>query len=265
MIVLLITGAIDLSSFHVPSTTVVNVEKRLSQYIGSIEYAIDYYRRITHLVFCENTNYIFDYSILKEKARSNGKVLEVLSFLGDYSEIQLRGKGYGEGEIIQYALTHSHFLKECQSFYKLTGRLEVKNMNQVIATTFSESAFDYYPGKIYNRPRDHIETIFYKSDKNIYLKYLIDAYKEVDELKYQYLEHLFYQRLVGLKIISFRILPKLSGQSGTTGTKYDKQEGEILREKFYYSFGIHNLHRNFIEKSFIRLLSVVLGIWRSLK
>ena len=145
MIVLLITGAIDLSSFNIPNTTLLNVDERLSQYISGIEYAIDNYKRVTHLVFCENTNHYFDYSILQKKARTGGKILEVLSFSGDYFSIQQKGKGYGEGEIIQYALSHSVFLKTCHSFYKLTGRIVVKNMDQIINTTFLDNAFDLHP------------------------------------------------------------------------------------------------------------------------
>ena len=262
MVVLLITGAIDLSSFNVPATTVANVWKRLSQYVRSIEYAIDHYTTVTHLIFCENTNYNYDYSDLSQKARSKGKFFETLLFSGDYFNIQLRGKGYGEGEIIRYALDKSQYLNKCQSFYKLTGRLIVKNMDRIITATCSESAFDFHPGVIYSRKRNHVETIFYKAERNLYQKYLNEAYQEVDELKFQYLEHIFYQCLAGFKLTSFRVLPKISGQSGTTGINYDKPFRLQLLEKLYYTIGIHKLHKNFMEKVLFNIVLAILTFWR---
>ncbi len=41
-------------------------------------------------------------------------------------------KGYGEGEIISYALNNSKYLKNSESFYKLTGGLTVENINDVL-------------------------------------------------------------------------------------------------------------------------------------
>lgn len=265
MIVLLITGAIDLSSYNIPATVLCNVERRLSQYISGIWYAIDHYTSITHLVFCENTNFNYDYSDLKGKARLSGKILEVLTFSGDYSAIQQKGKGYGEGEIIHYALENSQYLKKCRSFYKLTGRLKVVNMDKIITSTISGSAFDYFPGAIYNRSKDHIETIFYKTDKELYLKLLNDIFQEVNESEFQYLEHLFNQRLRDSKIISFKIAPKISGQSGTTGRNYDKPLLEQSMEMLYYMIGVHNIHRSFIEKVLVNILSKTLGLWRKAK
>jgi hypothetical protein len=265
MIVLLITGAIDLSLFNIPATKVAGIEQRFSQYLSSIEYAIDHYNKVTHIIFCENTGYNYDYSELKGNASLKGKFFEVLTFKGDYNNIQQQGKGYGEGEIIRYAIEKSQYLNSCPSFYKLTGRLIVKNMDRIIATTFSESAFDFQPGAIYNRKRDHIETIFYKTDRNLYQRYLYDAYREVDEAKFQYLEHVFYQRLKGLKLKSFRIFPRISGQSGTTGKEYERSYHMQLLEKFYYAIGIHNLQKNPIEKFLFFLLLGMLIIWRWFK
>jgi hypothetical protein len=265
MVVLLITGAIDLSSYNVPATIVTDVGKRLSEYVRSIEYAIDHYKTVTHIIFCENTSYNYDYSDLIERARLKGKLFESLLFSGDYFNIQLRGKGYGEGEIIRYALDNSQYLNTCQSFYKLTGRLIVKNMDSIIRTTSSGSAFDFHPGVIYNREKDHIETLFYKADRNLYQRYLYDAYREVDETRFQYLEHIFCQRLSGMKVKSFRVMPDISGDSGTTGKEYDKPYRMRLLEKVYYMTGIHNLQKNVIEKFLYYLIIGMLSLYRCLK
>ena len=265
MIVLLITGAIDISTFNIPATNVTGIEQRLFQYLWSIEYAIDHYNKVTHIIFCENTDYNYDYSVLKEKASRKGKFFETLPFKGDYDIIQQKGKGYGEGEIIKYAIENSKYLRTCQSFYKLTGRLLVANMDRIISGTLSVNAFDFHPGAIYNRKRGHVETLFYKTDKNLFQIYLNDAYREVDEAKFRYLEHIFYQRLKGLNLKSFRIFPDISGQSGTTGKEYSRPYHMQLAEKFFYAIGIHNLQKNPMEKFLFYLLIGMLFIWRRFK
>lgn len=260
--VLLLTGAIDIGSFNVPSTTIVDVNERLSQYIASIDYAIEHYKSISEIVFCENTDYIFDYSPLKEKALKNGKKLEVISFKGDYSSIQRLGKGYGDGEIIEYALNKSEIIRQCDVLYKLTGRLVVKNMDKIVAATQSVNSFIYYPKSIYKIPNDHIETYFYKVDKNLYIKYLIDAYRDIDEAQFRYLEHLFYKRLSKIDLQSFRLVPLISGFSGTSGMSYEPGQKEMILEKINYFIGVHNLKKTHSERVMTGMLSFLLKIRR---
>jgi len=260
--VLLLTGAIDIGSFNVPSTTIVDVKERLSQYIKSIEYAITHYKSISEIVFCENTDYIFDYSPLKEKALLNGKKLEVVSFKGDYSGIQRLGKGYGEGEIIEKALNKSEIMGRCDVFFKLTGRLVVKNMDEIIAATPSDNCFIYYPKAIYKIPEDHIETYFYKVDKKLYIKRLIDAHMNIDESRFRYLEHLFYERLSSIDLQSFKLVPLISGFSGTSGNSYEPGKKDMILEKINYLIGVHNLKKTNSERIMTCILSFLLKIKR---
>jgi len=263
--VLLLTGAIDIKEFNIPSTTITEVNERLSQYLTSIDFAITHYHLITDIVFCENTGFSFDYKPLKEKAIANGKNLEIISFIGDYSRIAQKGKGFGEGEIIKYALNTSKILVECSTFFKLTGRLIVKNMDQIVATTRSENSFIYHPKTIYRMPVDHIETFFYKVDKSIYTENLMDAYEEVDEPRYRYLEHIFYERLFNFNFQSFKLAPQISGISGTSGESYISGTKATILEKINYFIGVHNLKKTISEKGMTLLLSYLLKITRMLK
>lgn len=262
--VILLTGAIDIRGLNVPSTSIVDINKRLLQYVNSIDYAITHYKSISKLVFCENTDFIHDYTSLKEKALKNGKELEIISFRGDYHNIQLKGKGFGEGEIIEYALTKSEILRHCDSFYKLTGRLIVKNMDKIVTTNSSANCFIYHPKSIYLIPKDHIETFFYKVDKELYIKYLINAYKEVDESQLRYLEHVFYERLSKLGLRSFKTIPLISGLSGTSGNSYESEPKYRLLEYINYLIGVHNLKKTLSEKLMTGILSYMLKIARLL-
>lgn len=263
--VLLLTGAIDISGFNVPFTTIVNIDERLSQYLNSIEYAITHYKTISEIVFCENTDYKHDYSNLKEKALRNNKKLEIISFIGDYSGIQQKGKGYGEGEIIKHALNNSEILQKCEVFFKLTGRLIVKNMDKIVAATSSANSFIYYPKTIYQMPVDHVETYFYKVKKDLYIKYLINAHLEVEETKFRFLEHIFYDRLSALDLHSFKIAPLISGFSGTSGEPYESGTKAAILEKINCFIGVHNLKKTVFERMLTRLLSSLLQIRRSSK
>lgn len=260
--VLLLTGAIDIGSFNVPSTTIVDIRERLSQYIYSIDYAITHYKSISEIVFCENTDYVFDYSPLKAKALINSKKLEVISFKGDYASIQRLGKGFGEGEIIKKALNTSELMQHCSVFFKLTGRLVVKNMDQIVAATKSDNSFIYYPKTIYKIPEDHIETYFYKVDKNLYINHLIDAHKNIDESRFRYLEHLFYEHLSSIDLQSFKLTPLISGFSGTSGNSYEPGKKDLILEKINYLIGVHNLKKTNSQRIMTGILSFLLKIRR---
>ena len=263
--ILLLTGAIDIGDFGVPSTTIVDVDQRLKQYLQSIDYAITEYKTISKIVFCENTGFDYDYTSLKKKAINLGKTLEILSFKGDYNEIKQKGKGYGEGEIIDYALKSSKTLIECEAFYKLTGRLIVANMDKIVATTLSDNSFIFHPKLIYAMPVDHIETYFYKTSKELYISRLIDSYQEVDESKFRFLEHIFYERLSNFNIRSFKIAPIINGYSGTSGEHYNEGFKSQLFERICCFIGVHNLKKSFSEKISTKVFLYLLKIRRLLK
>jgi len=263
--VLLLTGAIDIRNFNIPSTKITDCKERLDQYLDSIDYALTHYQSISDLVFCENTNFNFDYSYLHEKAVQYGKKLEILSFKGDYIRIQQNGKGYGEGEIIAYALNNSKLLSKSESFFKLTGRLVVKNMDQIITSSPLSSYFIYHPKNIYKVSKDHIETFFYKSEKKLYLNLLMNAYKEVDELRFQYLEHIFYERLYPIKLKSFKLRPEISGLSGTAGDNYGSGNKNKMLEIIFHSIGVNHLTKTRYQNLLTKFLSLLLKIIRWVK
>jgi hypothetical protein len=71
---LLITGSIDLKQVQTPSTVIRDTGKRLKQYLDAIEYAIDHYTEVETIIFCENTNFDFNYTPLREKAEKKVRI-----------------------------------------------------------------------------------------------------------------------------------------------------------------------------------------------
>jgi hypothetical protein len=230
---LLITGAIDIKKFNVPYTKLIDTDVRLYQYLESIEYAINHYKKITHIVFCENTNYEYDYTALQKKAATLEKVVEILRFLGDYYNNKKNGKGFGEGEIIKYALENSRYLRGNGYFYKLTGRVIVENFDEVIKDRkeFNFFSDDFDISNYSCAIKRCVSTVFFKIGNEDYQK-LRNAYFDVDDDSGYFFEHSIYNNLKrnNIKYRNFFVYPKLKGISGSTlGSYKERKEIFILK------------------------------------
>lgn len=258
--VLLITGAINGIQPSASAYLLSDPVERLAQYLHSIEFAIDHYQIIEKIVFCENTNYSHDYLPLIERAIKKGKELEVLIYEGNRLLIQKRGKGFGEGEIIEYALKNSALLRDCQIFYKLSGRLMIGNFDQVVATKSEDNGFLLHPKNIYLTKIDYIETFFFKVNKEFYNSKLLDAYKNVDESNFCYIEHLLYERLKKKQIRAFKYPLQIIGNSGTSGKPYLNSINALRLEKICCAIGAHNIQKNLIERILTYIFAAMIGL-----
>lgn len=91
---------------------ICNEEERLSQYAESLKFFIES-KAFNKIIFCENSNYGTEgLAALEEMARDNGVRLEILSFQGNVQQVERHGKGYGEGEIMEYVFDHSELVRE---------------------------------------------------------------------------------------------------------------------------------------------------------
>lgn len=229
-VVLIITGCIS-PERNQRFLVLKDEDERLKQYIESIKFFIDG-SPFTKIVFCENSAYRYDASELILRAEKVNKLFEWLSFQGDIEKVKECGKGYGEGEIIQYALSNSECLKKTKSFAKVTGRLIIQNINKVVSNV--KTGVNYFNRDIY---RGHgLDTRFYLCDMDFYRNYLLDAYIQTSERAgaKAALEDLFYKRLQ--KQRNYRTLksyPEFKGISGGNGRDYSKISKTTIR---IYSF-----------------------------
>lgn len=91
-----------------------------------------------------------------------------MKFKGDDQEVvKYNNKGIGEDEIMDYVCTHSQLYAEADSFVKITGRLLLININELMANAeFGKNYFyrDIYRGK----DTKGLDTrFFYNFKKNI--------------------------------------------------------------------------------------------------
>ena len=123
--ILLLTGCINPNGMAY--TTLSDQEERKNQYISAIRYYLS--KTKYPIVFVENSD--TDISYLFRSEITSGR-MECMSFFGNQNKNL--GKGYGECEIIQFALNNSRLINSDmdQRIAKITGRLIVKNISAII-------------------------------------------------------------------------------------------------------------------------------------
>lgn len=214
-IIILMTACINPKGMT--QTVVQDNETRKKQYFQ----ALDYYLQSTNynVVFVENSN--TDISTDYEKSIDSGR-LEIITFDGnDYNK--RRGKGYGEGCIIDYAMKHSRIINDNpnSTIVKVTGRHLVKNVKSIINLTCM-----LCPGKQYVCA--HINNKVKATTSDLYLgtndfhRLFSKMIDKIDESQGRWYEHVLYSAMMdysrqGGEIIQMPIPLKQDGRSGSTG------------------------------------------------
>ncbi len=210
---LLITGCIDPNP-GVPFLEIRSSADRRKQYMESLEYYIKK-TNIRKIVYCDNSmaSKNDEISIL---ANQYSKEFEWLSFQGDNVNAVEQGKGYGEGEIIKYALNNSKLLQKANYLIKVTGRVIVRNIDLLIA--FMNTNRMYFC----RNTSTNVDTKFYGLPIEAYKKDFLNLYKEVNDKKGKYLENVFSDRILErqIDVYSFIVFPNAQGISGSTGKSY---------------------------------------------
>lgn len=192
-----------------PSERLIQYQEALRWYLENTNYPI---------VFCENTN--TDISV-QYKQYINNRRLEYICFDGNNYD-KKRGKGYGEALIIEYALLHSNFLKKANFIIKITGRLILKNINQLISAASNSN-------KVYaNLHKWNMRLIcdsrLFIAPPVFLLKFFLPQIEKLNDANQYYFEHLLYDQIQkyieeGGKHSEFYLPLRLVGISGTHGTK----------------------------------------------
>lgn len=171
---------------------VASAEDRLEQYIDALKFYITC-SDVSQIVFCDNSNYKTEKEQeIMQLARENQKEVEWISFEGDKNATLKFGKGYGEGEIIEYAIENSRLMRGKSGFLKVTGRLKVRNINKIVNGI--EENEDYFIGDIYNGWNE-IDTRFFYCRKDTYIRKIKGIYKLCNDGT-----ELIFERLVKIKL-----------------------------------------------------------------
>jgi hypothetical protein len=130
-------------------------------------------------VICDGSG--FDFSTILKQEFPHLQI-ECLSFMNDADLVKKHGKGFGEGEIIRYALDHSNYLKESNWFAKCTAKLWVENFQDCVLAWNDRLACKPFFSNVFSFRKmslDYVDTRFYLVKKAFYLQYLSTAHIEL--------------------------------------------------------------------------------------
>ena len=221
--VLIITGCI--SPLHNQRYLVLKDEKeRLKQYLECLDYYIRN-TKIKNIVFCENSGFIYEkVDELLKFTSALGKKMEWLSFRGDMELVaKYSTKGIGEDEILDYVFTNSKLIKDAKSFSKITGRLILGNIDELLECVQYET--NYFYRDIYSNGLN-LDTRFYVMDVRSYNSYLRRCYSIVKD--YNLSLESVYRELLRKKYKTLPFYPRFKGISGGVGTDYGKESSTKL-------------------------------------
>lgn len=233
--ILLLTGCIDPDGMTY--TALSSPEERQRQYVE----AIRFYLARTHypVVFAENSG--TDISYLFSPEIKSGR-MECLTFNGNRAKD--RGKGYGECEILAYALRHSRIIQDSsrQRITKITGRLKVMNIASVarwhsLLTTRMTTLFAINSNMSFPDSRLII------ASKEFYQAFLT-AKDSINDSQGYYFEHALIDTLIRERRFSwspFFIMPQIQGMSGSTGQQYTEGAPSLRFRLRYARYGLRQM------------------------
>ena len=220
--IIIITGTISPND-NIRDLNLRNVEERLGQYKNALEKTIDLLPG-GKIVFCDNSGYdMSQLQYLYEAANKNNVCLELVSFQGDTKNVALHGKGYGEGEIVKYVLANSKLATNENYMVKITGRLVVDNIAEIVGRIKTDMAYFNIPNI---HRRDIYDTRLYAMPISVFKQYFLEKYKEVEDDKGYILECVYRDIILSNRLPSrnFPLYPRIVGQSGSGGIKYEYTE-----------------------------------------
>lgn len=219
---LIITGAVNPGK-DAGLSEAGKAEKRLEQYCYGLEKCIRF-GAFSKIVFCDNTAAGTEsFEPLQKLAESLNVRLELLSFQGDSEAVARQGKGYGEGEIMEYVMAHSSLAADSEYMLKLTGRLVVDNLKQIVVELDKRKCYFNIPNRTL---RNLADTRFYGMPISIFQRSFQKAYLSVDDKNGYYLEHAYTDVIRKHKIPTYNMprYPRITGLSGSTGAVYTYTE-----------------------------------------
>lgn len=184
-------------------------------------------------VICDGSN--FDFSEIIKKKFSDLEI-ECISFLNDHKMVRKHGKGFGEGEIIQYAIKNSTLISNADAFVKCTGKLWISNyydcVNQwkgkFLASAYFANVFSLKQLKI-----SYLDTRFYIANKNYFLENFGRAHLSLGGENGLSIEDAYLSVLLekNEKHFLFRRQPIICGVGGGSGKHYKNSLPRIFKDR----------------------------------
>ncbi|NTV01344.1 MAG: hypothetical protein HGB04_00975 [Chlorobiaceae bacterium] len=155
---------------------------------------------------------------LSDLALMNVEVEQLCYRQNDHLVTQ-KGKGYGEGALIGFALNDSVLLRADEGFFKCTGKFYCRNFPDIFRmiqqNRFSSIFWRYYRSDLFFGP--WADTRFYYTTRDFAVNHLIPAYVQTDERKEIMCEQTVFDLLNHTMETAMALKPRLTGFAGGSG------------------------------------------------
>ena len=186
------------------------------------------------LVLCDGSS--FDFTPIVRKKFPLARI-ECLHFENQQRLVKQYGRGYGEGEIVCYAVRNSTLITDANCFVKCTSKLWVENFEKCLLQWNGELLCKGVFLDVFSPFKKthfaYIDTRFYIASNTCYHQYFEDAHLRINkELGYG-LEQCFYDVFIKHRIqhCLFSIPPIICGVGGGTGVYYKNSLMRRLKER----------------------------------
>jgi hypothetical protein len=185
------------------------------------------------IVLCDGSNFDFAPQVAQQFPNAN---IECLAFENPQDLVRQHGRGYGEGEIVRHAITHSQRIKEAGCFAKCSSKLWVDNYHDCIAAWNANLLCKavFLDAFSLTRPTRlaYVDTRFYVASVQTYVQHFVVAHHNIHKENGHGLEECFRDALVGDRLdhCLFTVQPVISGVGGGTGTSYKNSTLRRLKE-----------------------------------
>ncbi len=189
-----------------------NPQQRLSEY----EQVLNFYAEtLPHdIVLAENSGFDPVQSVVIEQHIQSGRVKFIAV---PPSENPEKGKGFQEFEMLDNVV--EQFGDQYQSFVKITGRYRVLNAAQLLVTPPKGIRIDRH------RKMKVAITGFFHCRADLYRKHLCGIFREADDDRGVFIEHVLYRKLAQLpgdEVQLFHRNPDYRGVSGSHGNSMQR-------------------------------------------
>lgn len=188
---------------------------------------------LLEVVLCDGSSHNF--SVIVAEKFPNSKI-ECLYFENNQELVKEFGRGYGEGEIVRYAIKHSEFINRAGCFAKCTSKLWVSNYTECLRNWNGSllckgvflNVFSLFKKTVFS----YIDTRFYIVSCVIYRKYFENAHLQIRAEQGKSLEECYHEILINNNIYHslFKVAPVINGVGGGTGKYYKNTNLRKIKE-----------------------------------
>lgn len=176
---------------------------------------------VSHIVIADATNCPLLTEQELDELALLGLTVEQIQYSQNIERIRAKGKGYGEGRLIEYALENSDILGNATNFYKSTGKTYVRNFSK-IDSIIKKDHIDtllWRHADAGDLSRPWADTRFYFTSIDFAVTHLIPSYLESDD-NVSACEYHIYHKLNQFCQTTTTVRAQVSGFAGGTDSDY---------------------------------------------